>query len=70
MPGKVRGSATARAAQRDRRYAVRLEFCGYAEPRYVVRFCGEWLGQALSYAAAEELVLTRIAARNAAKIQP
>lgn len=29
----------------DGRYAVALEYCGYAEPRYVARFCGVWHGQ-------------------------
>lgn len=30
---------------RDKRYTVAKEFCGYAEARYVARFCGEWIGQ-------------------------
>jgi len=30
--------------KRDKRYAIRLEFCGEESPRYVLRFCGEWLG--------------------------
>lgn len=29
----------------DKRYTVSLEYCGYAKPRYVARFCGDWLGQ-------------------------
>ena len=28
---------------RDKRYSVTLEWCGYETPRYVVRFCGEWI---------------------------
>lgn len=30
----------------DARYTAELEYCGHAEPRLVVRFCGEWLGVA------------------------
>ena len=29
----------------DKRYQVRLEFCGYATPRYVLRFCDDFLAQ-------------------------
>jgi len=29
---------------KDERYTVSLSFCGYGEPRYVVRFCDKWLG--------------------------
>lgn len=29
----------------DGRYSVTLEFCGYPSPRWVTRFCGEWLEQ-------------------------
>jgi hypothetical protein len=27
----------------DKRYSADPEFCGYETPRYVARFCGEWL---------------------------
>lgn len=27
----------------DKRYSVALEFCGYETPRYVARFCGDWI---------------------------
>lgn len=30
---------------KDNRYTIQREFCGYPEARYVVRFCGEWVGQ-------------------------
>lgn len=30
----------------DKRYAVNKEFSGYATQRYVVRFCGKWVGSA------------------------
>jgi hypothetical protein len=29
----------------DSRYAIAREFCGYSKPRYVARFCGDWIGQ-------------------------
>lgn len=29
----------------DARYTLSREYCGYAKPRYVVRFCDEWVGQ-------------------------
>lgn len=28
----------------DFRYAIRREYCGYALPVWVVRFCGVWIG--------------------------
>ena len=43
----------------DKRYTVTREWCGYEAPRYVVRFCGEWIesystrGAALMRAAGE-----------------
>lgn len=29
---------------KDARYSVQLEWCGYAQPKFVARFCGDWLG--------------------------
>ena len=29
---------------KDDQYQIALEYCGYATPKYIVRFCGEWLG--------------------------
>jgi len=29
----------------DKRYSIAKEYCGYAKPRWVARFCGEWIGQ-------------------------
>jgi hypothetical protein len=26
------------------RYSINPEYCGYAQPKYVVRFCGTWIG--------------------------
>lgn len=31
---------------RDRRYAVRLEYCGKPHQQWVARFCGDWIGSA------------------------
>ena len=27
----------------DARYSIDLEWCGYKEPMYVLRFCDEWV---------------------------
>lgn len=27
----------------DKRYTITLEYCGYEKPRYVLRFCDEWV---------------------------
>ena len=27
----------------DSRYSIDLEWCGYESPRYVLRFCDEWV---------------------------
>ncbi len=51
--------------RRDRRYQIRREYCGYVRARHVVRFCGEWLGQASNRAAAEAVVAAHKTARNA-----
>lgn len=29
----------------DCRYEITSEFCGYETPRYVLRYCGEFIGQ-------------------------
>ena len=36
----------------DSRYAVTREFCGYPGPRYVARFCGDFLASADTHAGA------------------
>jgi len=35
----------------DQRYTITKEFCGHAEPRFVLRFCGEWVMQSQFYAS-------------------
>lgn len=27
----------------DARFTLTREFCGYAKPRYILRFCGDWI---------------------------
>ena len=33
----------------DKRYTITLEYCGYESPRFVLRFCGEWVEQFKDY---------------------
>jgi hypothetical protein len=33
-------------------YTITREFCGQPAPRYVLRFCGEWISQHLHYSSA------------------
>jgi hypothetical protein len=47
----------------DKRYTIRPEFCGYPTARYVVRFCGTWVGQRASLRAATILALSHKASR-------
>lgn len=43
----------------DARYTITREFCGYAKPRYVLRFCGEWVR---SYSNKRSALAGRVAA--------
>lgn len=45
LGGKCIAQNKLQRAVEDKRYTVALEFCGYPEARYVVRFCDKWLGQ-------------------------
>ena len=36
----------------DSRYAVTREHCGHATPRFVLRFCGDWIDSFSTYPAA------------------
>lgn len=29
--------------QKDKRFTIKKEYCGFKKPHYVVRFCGEFL---------------------------
>ena len=35
----------------DPRYTIDLEHCGHPQPRYVLRFCNEWIMQSPHYSA-------------------
>lgn len=48
---------------RDKRYSVRLEFCGHEVALYVLRFCGEWVGAFNSIPAATLRAVGHKAAR-------
>lgn len=38
--------------KRDKRYTVTFEFCGYVDPKWVVRFCGDWVDTSTTKSAA------------------
>lgn len=50
----------------DKRYTVRREYCGYDTPRWVARFCGEWLGQDKRQSGADALCAAHAQERIAA----
>jgi len=52
----------------DKRYTIAREYCGYDTPRWVARFCGDWLGQSKSRQGAQEIVNEdkRLTGRSAA----
>ena len=50
----------------DKRYTITQEFCGYAEARYVLRFCGEWIMQSQFYSTALVRAIGESARRNEA----
>lgn len=41
----------------DFRYTITREWCGEPEPRFVARFCGEWIGQSKFYTSAVMLAV-------------
>ena len=52
----------------DTRYSIEKEYCGHPESRFVVRFCGEWVGQSLFYSAAILLATSHNCQRKGAAI--
>ena len=52
----------------DRRYTITSEYCGYDTPRWVVRFCGDWVGQHRSRLGAREIQKEHSAARIASLV--
>ena len=41
----------------DPRYSIAQEYCGHDTPRWVVRFCGDWVGEAATKVKARELAM-------------
>lgn len=39
----------------DDRWSIRREWCGYEMPHHVVRFCDDWVGQAETKEAAQDI---------------
>lgn len=39
------------------RYTINKEFCGYEKKRWVVRFCGKWLGESADRTEAEAIAV-------------
>ena len=39
----------------DERYQLSKEFCGYAKPHWVLRFCGDWIISHINYDGIVEL---------------
>lgn len=50
----------------DNRYTITREYCGHPEPRYIARFCGEWLGQSYNKSDAERIAADHAEARQKA----
>lgn len=48
---------TWRPIKDDPRYTIAKEWCGYANARWVARFCGDWLGQGESMSDAQMICL-------------
>jgi nuclear transport factor 2 (NTF2) superfamily protein len=46
IEGSIWPAPSKEKAMRDSKYRIVKEFCGYVQPRYVVRFQGRWVGQA------------------------
>jgi hypothetical protein len=51
--------------KKDKRYPINLEFCGASTQKYVVRFCGDWLGGFDTLALAEKAAFDFQANREA-----
>lgn len=53
---------------KDRRYALQREWCGHARPRWVARFCDQWIGSSASALGGRHLIADH-AANRLAQIQ-
>lgn len=50
----------------DSRYQIKSEFCGHSAPRYVLRFCGEFVASSVSIASLSIRSVGHNAARQGA----
>lgn len=50
----------------DARYTLSREYCGYKTPRYVVRFCDDWIGQDETKSGAAMIYVAHVDARDRA----
>jgi len=41
----------------DSRYSINQEYCGESLPRYIARFCGDWLGKANTMTGAQLIAI-------------
>lgn len=57
-----------RPIEKDPRWTITREWCGYDKPRFVVRFCDEFVGHRASYSAAVMFCVGERARRNGALI--
>lgn len=48
---------TRHPALSDGRYTITLEYCGYTNPRHVLRFCGDWVNQSETRQDAERALV-------------
>jgi hypothetical protein len=65
---KAENPVTHEDGSTDVRYTVAREHCGYDSPRYVARYCGEWIGQSIARGAAFMLCIGHNARRNGALV--
>jgi hypothetical protein len=45
----------------DRRYSVALEYCGAKRRRWIVRYCGEWVGMGKNRSDAKRIAAEHVA---------
>ncbi len=52
----------------DKRYSIYQEFCGYAEKRHVLRFCGDFIQSSISASSLAVRAAGHRAALNGAAV--
>jgi hypothetical protein len=52
------------ASKFDSRYTTTLEHCGASSPKYVVRFCGDFIASCDTYTEAESVEVGHVAKRG------